>query len=633
MACCFVLLLFLILALPRSAAQDYDAWKQAVELQYGKADALIRYKQVSIDFERKRRSGQPSALLRFSYKIVPTGNLRSLPFTIVLDSHTSVRKIRTEGRRMKPARLDISDYSSQSLQHSDIRVAGFPVEFGKRFRERRVIYTLELDDIRYLAPLYLHDRFAVYETGIRIRVPQWLDLEIAEINMTDSLKFNRTRIVNSKEMMDYTLSAYSFEPGRAQSDQPPPSFIYPHLLFVPRSFETPDRRRQSIFQGLSDLYLWYRNLLEGVENETYMLDRYLTGVVESQEDPLKKMEAVYYWIQENIRYLAYEQGVAGYRPQPAHVVFANRYGDCKGMAYLTRQLLVKAGLDARLAWLGSTYLAYDYTYPTLAVDNHMICAVYHNGDWIFLDPTEPYVRAGSYSENIAGRQVLIEDGENFLLETIPDIGREVNTVELTASLSLADTDEVLAGNMLISCSGTAKQELMQAIYYNNNKSDALRRFLAIDEHQDLEFSRAAWNSWKSRDSAVSLPADMFLRHAAASFGGEIYIDLSSLGILVPPSIDVHRRYDFVPDWNWNISMEYRVVLPEGSRITYLPEPMEMDKGGLRARLEVRPFDDGFYLSYSLEAPPRLVETDSIGDWNAVQASIAEWLRDHVIIEK
>ena len=59
-------------------------------------------------------------------------------------------------------------------------------------------------------------------------------------------------------------------------------------------------------------------------------------------------------------------------------------------------------MDARLTWIGTRSIPYDYTIPSLAVDNHMICTVFLGEEKYFLDATEEYVGFGDYAYRIQG---------------------------------------------------------------------------------------------------------------------------------------------------------------------------------------------------------------------------------------
>ena len=66
---------------------------------------------------------------------------------------------------------------------------------------------------------------------------------------------------------------------------------------------------------------------------------------------------MFYWVQDNIRYIAFENGIMGFKPDAAQNVLNKKYGDCKGKANLLKEMLKLAGYDARLTWIGTSDLA------------------------------------------------------------------------------------------------------------------------------------------------------------------------------------------------------------------------------------------------------------------------------------
>ena len=119
-------------------------------------------------------------------------------------------------------------------------------------------------------------------------------------------------------------------------------------------------------------------------------------------------------MQDNIRYIAFEDGLAGFIPATAQEVFKSKYGDCKGMANLMTEMLKLAGLEAYMTWIGTRHIPYDYTLPSLAVDNHCISTVIIGGKEYFLDGTEKYIPFGDYAWRIQGKEVLIGKGINMI---------------------------------------------------------------------------------------------------------------------------------------------------------------------------------------------------------------------------
>ena len=48
------------------------------------------------------------------------------------------------------------------------------------------------------------------------------------------------------------------------------------------------------------------------------------------------------------------------------------------------------------------------------------------GKRYFLDGTENFIALNDYAQRIQGKQVLIEDGKNYIIDKIPDFSAERN---------------------------------------------------------------------------------------------------------------------------------------------------------------------------------------------------------------
>src|SRR5690606_20483038 len=137
---------------------------------------------------------------------------------------------------------------------------------------------------------------------------------------------------------------------------------------------------------------------------------------------IEKIKAIYYWVQDNIRYVAFEDGLAGFIPDNCQNVYQKLYGDCKGSANLLKEMLILAGFDARLVWIGTRdIIPLSASIPSIATSNHMIAAVEHNGDWLYLDGTTSFQPIGEYQDQIQGQETMIEGvgKDDFILSKVP----------------------------------------------------------------------------------------------------------------------------------------------------------------------------------------------------------------------
>src|SRR5690606_7430592 len=78
-------------------------------------------------------------------------------------------------------------------------------------------------------------------------------------------------------------------------------------------------------------------------------------------DKRELVRNIFYWVQSNVRYIAFEQGMRGLIPHSGTYVCEKRYGDCKDMANLIVDMLATAGVEAHHTWIGTRGLAYRYT--------------------------------------------------------------------------------------------------------------------------------------------------------------------------------------------------------------------------------------------------------------------------------
>ncbi len=166
---------------------------------------------------------------------------------------------------------------------------------------------------------------------------------------------------------------------------------------------------------VNDLFSWYSSLVNKIPNrgnyaDLHKLEDQLLNALTSNQE---KAKAIFNWVQKNIKYIAFEDGMAGFIPREPADVFNKRYGDCKDMANLLRYMMNRAGIESYLTWIGTRKRPYTYAdVPTPIVDDHMICAVKNGDDFLFLDATNSYLTYGKPSSMIQGKEALIGLGKD-----------------------------------------------------------------------------------------------------------------------------------------------------------------------------------------------------------------------------
>ena len=123
---------------------------------------------------------------------------------------------------------------------------------------------------------------------------------------------------------------------RKEEAAPADNCLYPHLLVT------------GPFADVQAMYRWLNGLAE-VDCTLPQAEMLTDEITAGCTDELEKIRRTYAYVQQNIRYIAFENGLAGHRPDRPAEVLRKRYGDCKGMALLLRTLLKAQGFDAQMA--------------------------------------------------------------------------------------------------------------------------------------------------------------------------------------------------------------------------------------------------------------------------------------------
>ena len=73
---------------------------------------------------------------------------------------------------------------------------------------------------------------------------------------------------------------------------------------MPKHF-TANGKQQKLFETVDDLYGWYSTLVADIGNEIDDLKPLVTELLEGKQSDIEKIESIYYWVQDNIRYIAF----------------------------------------------------------------------------------------------------------------------------------------------------------------------------------------------------------------------------------------------------------------------------------------------------------------------------------------
>lgn len=501
----------------------------------------------------------------------------SIPIVTFYNDYSRVEEVKAwvNGDRIK-VKPEHRYYSIEDIFYADARICGFMLPFKKSGTESKTEIEKITLDPRYFTSVYFREEYFTASKEITIVIPRWMKAGIKEMNF-DGAGIQASKSYDSREDADiYVYTAQQLRPTKSESSAPGPSYIYPHLLIFSHSAQSP-AGEATYFGSVQNLYAWYHRLVSEIGNDRNAVKATAEAIVKDKTTNLDKIKAIYTWMQENIRYIAFENGIAGFRPAKAQDVLAKKYGDCKGMANLTREMLASLGFDARLCWIGTRHIAYDYSLPTLAVDNHMICAVYLDGKPYFLDATETYIGFDQYAERIQGRQVLIENGNKYELSRIPERTFEQNRQIEKRTLRIDGAR--LTGTTSHQLTGECTENLLGSVHQirKTKLDEALQQYLSRENSQ-YRITNMRTSDLHDWNTALTIDYDLSHHDAVSAFGDEMYVELDFRKEFDDADIDTaKRRHDLWLLYKRHIVQETVLALPDGYTVKTLPPALKIDQ--------------------------------------------------------
>jgi hypothetical protein len=424
--------------------------------------------------------------------------------------------------------------TDEGIFFDDSRVQYYPIRFTRKGDMSRITVKKNFADGKYLTRIFFHESYPIKEQVIEFKVPEWLNVDFKRMNF-EGYKIE----VEEKKKGGYThyifimkdIPAYKHEYkriGRAYTD--------PHIIIQIKSFESKGTELKG-FDKVDDVYAWNNRLYEMAGNEKEPLKAQLNKIVQGKTGDLEKIKAIYYWVQDNIRYIAYEDGYSGYIPTSAQDVLAKKYGDCKGMANLLTEFLELGGYDARFSWIGTRHLPYSQQLPALCVNNHAITTLYFGGKTYFLDGTEKYVPLDENALRIQGKEVMVSHKEKFEILTVPSATPEQNSIITKADFQLAN--DIIKGKVKVALTGNQRTGFHQ--HYQDLPVSTQKEFL----NDYLEFgndnmlaTQVKTSDLNNRELSVSIEGDVDLTNTVNTISGDKYVGVD----FFPKALD-----KFLPD--------------------------------------------------------------------------------------
>ncbi|WP_282038119.1 transglutaminase-like domain-containing protein [Saccharicrinis aurantiacus] len=521
------------------------------------------------------------------------------------------------------------NYEVNNIFYTDAKLAQYSTQLLYEGTEVTFKSTTEYTDPKYLTKVFFQDDVPIHKREISFVIPNNVEVELLEMNFDNYEIIKQVEETPTGIMYKYTcnkLKKQSTEPNSV-------GYLYyaPHFVIATKTYQTASGE-ETVVRNVDDLYKWYHSLTAQVNVDTDCFKdkvKELTATASTDED---KIKAIYYWVQEKIKYIAFEDGLAGFKPDEPQNVFTKRYGDCKGMAILTKHMLKEAGFDARLTWIGTNIIPYNYNIPSLAVDNHMICTLNHNNTFYVLDATEKYMALGNNAERIQGQEMLIENGDQFLRKTVPVNNAIANQIDRSETIQIKN--DRLIGEGKVSYEGESKKDILYVS--TNSKVDdqvSLFDYLSVSSYSNSDEVKVNNIPEANRDLPLEIDYTYVLNNKVSNFDGELFISCDWRNYLAEADIDTDRESDFYFGRKIYNQIQKNIEIPSSYKVEYLPDAIQTTIGDVSIELSYQVQNNKIIYTNKIVIPHGIVKKQHFETWNHAIKKVNQFYNDQIILSK
>lgn len=489
----------------------------------------------------------------------------------------------------------------------------------------------QFTDPHILRSFHFADFNPIEEAKLTVKVDKDIDLGFKIFNAPENLEYSK------KEKRKYVLHTWKVK-NLDKLDYEPNMLgflhISPHIEFFIKSYKNRDDEQVKVLSSLGDLYTLYQGFVSKIENnESETLREKALEITKDLSSEEEKVRAIFSWVQNHVKYIAFEGGYEGFIPRGAAQILESRYGDCKDMANIIYQMSQYVDIEnVHLTWIGTRERPYTYRdLHTPLVDNHMI-ATYKKGDeYIFLDATSEHVPFGYPSEFIQGKQAMMAlDKDHYELIHVPVLKGDKN--KRIESIHFKIDEEKITGKGTLTLTGYSRIHVLYALTDKNKieQKEAVKNILKKGSNkfllEDYEY--------KNEQNELTFDYTFNVDNYVTNLGDKKYINLFLDKPLKSLKIKKDRVHDFILNYQHAKVNQYTIEIPDDFSFDFIPENDQYSCSLGDFTIEYKKLDENHLeLTSNCNIHTLQISKDKFEEWNEFIKRLNQNYSESISIKK
>ncbi|MEZ4901023.1 MAG: transglutaminase-like domain-containing protein [Spirosomataceae bacterium] len=472
--------------------------------------------------------------------------------------------------------------------------------------------------------------YPIVKSEFSVTFPSTVKVSYKTYNDMKGIVFSQT---TKNGQTTYSWKAQDLSSLPLETESPSLRHYAPQVFLFIESY-TANGKTTEVLGNVPKLFNYYKSLVKDLNKTPNPTLKALTDSLTNGKTEMEKIRSVYYWVQDHIKYIAFEEGLGGFVPRQAAEVCQKRYGDCKDMASLTSTMLNLAGIPAYLVWIGTRDIPYRYQEnPSMSVDNHMIAAIKYKGKWEFLDATDDRIDFGLPTSHIQGKEALVMTSEDkYEIVPVPIVPAKANFKR--DSIVLALDGKTLKGQGQLSFEGLWKASMKSAVQYRSEsqRNEYYKSLLGRGSNK-CTLDKTAVSGIQQREVPVVFDYDFSVPDYVQEAAGELFVNPHLTRTWADKRQEDTRKNDWKHEYAHAEETVSILKIPLGYEVTYLPENVSFSHPDFGFKMNYEQKNGQVIAHTYLTLNTLLVKKSTFSEWNKMVTALNEAYSEVVSLKK
>jgi len=240
---------------------------------------------------------------------------------------------------------------------------------------------------------------------------------------------------------------------------------------------------------------------------------------------------------------------------------------------------------------------------------------------------------GEYHNGIQACSTMIEDGEKYILDAVPEVLPTQNTDSLTCIYSIEENS--LVGDVDMTLSGECKQAILSLIYMldSSRRNSVLKQFLEKGKAQE-KVSNILIEGEGSEQNQLKITYREMRNGSVNKIGNEWYIDLESRQDYATVTIDTtERKVDFIFQCKEKTVREEYLLIPEGFEVVSVPDELLIENDNYKIDIVYGIKADKIKYRKEIVIKNTCLKKENFAQWNADLTRLKRNYSEQIVLHK